>query len=105
VSINVQNAVSHAREAAQRGAFDAMIDIGPRHAAGAIDPYEFSAWTLISASTQLQGCGRNGCSVSWMKANTLTLNSTHISPTARVLAEKLWQSYGAQIERDFRCSP
>ena len=44
IEADIPSAVTHAREAAQRGSFDAMIEIGPQLQASQIDPDEVAAW-------------------------------------------------------------
>jgi len=81
VDADADAAVKHAREAAQRGAIDAMLTIGPHLPAGEISPDEVMAWGLVQTSLQQRGCGGNGF-VREMKSN---------SSQARTLAEKYWQ--------------
>ncbi|HSZ09223.1 MAG TPA: hypothetical protein VK794_11865 [Steroidobacteraceae bacterium] len=103
VAVDVAAAITHAREAAQRGAIDAVLAIGPNLPAGQISPDEVTAWGLVQASLQQQGCGGNGFSVRTMKSITGTLNANNISAQARVLAERYWQEYGAQMLANIGC--
>jgi hypothetical protein len=105
VTVNVDAAILHAREAAQRGAIDAMLSIGPHLPAGQLNPDEVMAWGLVQASLQQQGCGGSGFSVRTVKSITSTLNANNISAQARVLAEQYWQEYGVQIMSSIGCSP
>jgi TPR repeat protein len=56
ITADVASAITHAREAAQRGAIDAMIAIGPHLSQSQIDPDEVAAWRLVEASLEQQGC-------------------------------------------------
>jgi hypothetical protein len=105
VAVNVDAAIIHAREGAQRGAIDAMLAIGPHLPAGQLSPDEVMAWGLVQASLQQEGCGGGGFSVGTMKRITSTLNANNISAQARVLAEQYWQEYGAQMMSGIGCSP
>lgn len=100
VPVDVDAAIKHAREAAQRGAIDAMLTIGPQLPAGQISPDEVTAWGLVQASLQQRGCGGNGFSVREMNGIVSTLNAKNISANARTLAEQYWQEYGAQMMRN-----
>jgi TPR repeat protein len=104
VAVDVNAAITHAREAAQRGAIDAMLTIGPRLPAGQLDPNEVAAWGLIQASLQQAGCGGNGFSVREMKSISNTLNANNISAQAHTLAEQYWQDYGAQMMSNIGCA-
>jgi hypothetical protein len=104
VAIDIPAAVSHAREAAQRGAFDAMIEIGPLLQASMIDPAEVAAWNLVAVMLAQQGCSAGYFSAQWMTAATNTLTSNSISDKARTLANRYWQEFGAQIIANIGCS-
>jgi hypothetical protein len=103
VAIDTPSAVAHAREAAQRGSIDALIQIGPHLPAGQIDPNDVSAWSLINASLQQQGCGGNGLNVASMKSTTAMLTSINITPEAHALADRYWERYGSQILSNRGC--
>ncbi len=103
VTPDLPSAVTHAREAAQRGRVEAMVDIGAHLAASQVDPDEVSAWKLIGASLAQQGCAGNGFSVRDMKAAAETLGSSSVSARARTRAEQYWQRYGAQIQGYLGC--
>jgi TPR repeat protein len=103
VAVDVDAAITHAREAAQRGAIDAMLAIGPHLPAGQISPDEVAAWGLVQASLQQQGCGGSGFSVRTLKSITSTLNANNISAQAHALAEQYWQEYGAQMMANIGC--
>jgi TPR repeat protein len=105
VTPDISSAVTHAREAAEKGSIDAMISIGPHLPASQIDPNEVAAWNLLNASLQLQGCEGSGISVQWMKKATTTLASTSITPQARALADQYWQTFGTQIMTNLGCTP
>jgi hypothetical protein len=104
VSPDLNQAVTHAREAAQRGSIDGMIEIGPHLPPAQIDPDEIAAWSIVRASLTLQGCNTGGFSVREMKATTAILSATNISANARRLAEQYWQQYGPQIMANLACS-
>jgi hypothetical protein len=101
--IDVASAIEHARDAAQRGSMDSLIDIAPHLQESQIDPDAASAWTVIRASLQQQGCGSNGFRVDWLQQNAATLTSNRITPQVRALAEQYWQAYGAQIRSGLGC--
>lgn len=103
VPIDVDTALTHAREAAQRGSIDGIIDIGPHLPAGQINPDEVTAWSIIHASLALQGCESNGFSVREMKNNTAVLSSPNITDNARQLANQYWQQFGTQIRTNLSC--
>jgi hypothetical protein len=105
VTANAESAISHAREAAERGSIDALITIGPHMPISVIDPDEVSAWTLVQTGLQQQGCVGQGFDVRSMKSMTSTLNAATITPNARSLADQYWQEYGAQIRSNLGCTP
>jgi TPR repeat protein len=104
VAVDVNAAIKHAREAAQRGSPDAILSIGPHLPAGQLDPNEVTAWSLVQASLQQRGCGGNGFSVREMKSISSTLSANNISAKARELAEQYWQEYGAQMMANIGCT-
>jgi TPR repeat protein len=104
VSVDLDAAIKHAREAAQRGSPDAIVYIGPHVPAGQMDPNEVTAWGLVLASLEQRGCGGDGFSVREMKSIASTLNANNISAQARVLAEQYWQNYGAQMMTNIGCA-
>jgi hypothetical protein len=103
VAMDVNAAIRHAREAAQRGSPDAILSIGPHLPAGQLDPNEVAAWSLVQASLQQRGCGGNGFSVREMKSISSTLNANNVSAEARALAEQYWQEYGSQMMSNIGC--
>jgi len=103
VAVDVNAAIKHAREAAQRGSPDAILSIGPHLPAGQLDPNEVAAWSLVQASLQQRGCGGNGFSVREMKSISSTLNANNVSAEAHALAEQYWQKYGAQMMSNIGC--
>jgi TPR repeat protein len=105
VEADIPSAVAHAREAAQRGSFDAMIDIGPQLQASQIDPNEVAAWNLVGAMLTQQGCSHGGLNVQWVTAATNTLTSSRVSDKAKALADQYWQQYGAQMMSNIGCAP
>jgi TPR repeat protein len=105
VAVDVDAAIRHAREAAQKGAIAARLTIRPQVAAGLLSPDEVKAWGLVQASLLQRGCGGNGFSVREMKSISSTLNGNNISAQARVLAEQYWQEYGAQMMANIGCTP
>jgi hypothetical protein len=104
VAVDVNAAIKHAREAAQRGSPDAILSIGPHLPAGQLDPNEVAAWSLVQASLQQRGCGGNGFSVREMKNISSTLNANNVSAEARALAEQYWQEYGTQMMSNIGCA-
>jgi TPR repeat protein len=100
---DISSAVSHAREAAQRGSYDAMLEIGPQLQASQIDPDEVAAWNLVYAFLEQSGCAGQLISVRLMKSVSYTLHSPAIATNARTLAEKYWQDYGSQILFNLGC--
>jgi TPR repeat protein len=105
VTPNLASAISHAREAAERGSIDALISIGTHVPISVIDPDEVSAWALVQAGLRQQGCVGSGFDVRSMKSITSTLDAPAIRPTARSLADRYWKEYGAQIRSNLGCTP
>ena len=105
VEADIPSAVAHAREAAQRGSFDAMIQIGPKLQASQIDPNEVQAWNLVGTMLAQQGCSGDGLSVQGMTSWTSTLASKTTPDKARSLAEQYWQDYGQQMMSNIGCTP
>jgi len=105
IATDLASAVSHAREAAQRGSIDAIITIGPRMQESLINPDEVSAWKLIRGSLAQQGCISNGINIMWMRDIESMLSSADISANARALADQYWQTYGARILANLGCNP
>jgi len=103
VTPDLDAALTHAREAAQRGSIDGLLAIGPHLAASQMEPDEVTAWTVVHASLQLNGCDGNGFSVQWMQQTTAGLAAANISAGARALAEAYWQQYGAQMRSNLGC--
>jgi TPR repeat protein len=104
IAADVDSAIAHAREAAQRGVIDAMIAIGPHLSQSQIDPDEVSAWQLVEASLEQQGCaGYTGISLQWMTSVAATLNSSTITNDAKTLANQYWQEYGEQMFQNLGC--
>jgi hypothetical protein len=105
IEADVPSAVAHAREAAQKGRFDAIIQIGLQLRASQMDPDEVAAWNLTGAMLSQQGCSYGGLSAQWMASATSTLTSNDTSDKARSLAEHYWQEYGAQMMASIGCTP
>jgi hypothetical protein len=103
IAINIPAAVSHAREAAQRGAFDAMLEIGPQLQASMIDPDEALAWNLVATMLAQQGCTFGAFSLQWIAAATNTLATEKAFDKVRDLANQYWQQYGSQIMSNIGC--
>jgi TPR repeat protein len=103
VAVDVEAAIKHAREAAQRGSPDAMVYIGPHVPAGQLDPNEVTAWGLVQASLEQRGCGGDVFSIRSLTRIVNTLNAKNISAQARALAEQYWQEYGAQMMANLGC--
>jgi hypothetical protein len=104
ITPDIALAVSHARDAAEKGSIDAMIGIGPHLSASQIDPDEVAAWKLVNASLQQQGCAGNGFSVRWMNSTTNTLASSSISARARTIADQYWRDHGPQMKGNLGCT-
>jgi hypothetical protein len=104
IAADIPSAVAHAREAAQRGALDAMIQIGPQLQASQIDPNEVAAWNLVGAMLAQQGCSYGGLSVQWLKNSNATLTSNRMSANAKALADQYWRDFGAQMMGNIGCA-
>jgi hypothetical protein len=104
IASDIPAAVAHAREAAQRGNFDAMNQIGPQLQASQIDPAEVAAWSLVGAILAQQGCSYGAPTVRWIQASASTLTSKSISDKAKNLAEQYWRNYGTQMMSDIGCA-
>jgi hypothetical protein len=102
--VDVPSAITHAREAAERGTIDALLSMGPHLSASQMDPDELSAWNVVHASLQQQGCIGNGFSVQSMKVITGTLASSSITDRTRALADQYWRDYGPQIMSSLGCT-
>lgn len=105
VTADIDSAITHSRKAAERGSIDALLSIGPHLSAGQMDPDEVSAWSLMHASLEQQGCAGNGFSVESMKSTIATLTSNSITDEARILANQYWQDYAGQIMSSVGCTP
>jgi TPR repeat protein len=105
IEADIPSAVAHAREAAQRGSFDAMIEIGPKLQASQIDPNEVAAWNLVGAMLAQQGCSNGGgLTVQGLSLWTNTLTSKTVSTKARSLAEEYWRDYASQMMSNIGCA-
>jgi hypothetical protein len=104
ITPDIASAVTHARDAAEKGSIDAMIAIGPHLSASQIAPDEVTAWKLVNASLQQRGCVGNGFSVQWMKDTTAALASPGISANARTLVDQYWRDYGSQMMANLGCT-
>src|SRR5580698_10756966 len=105
IAADIPSAVAHAREAAQRGSFDAIMQIGPQLQADLMDPDEVTAWNLAGAMLSQQGCSYGGLTVQWMTSATSALTSNSISDKAKALADQYWRNYGAQMMANIGCAP
>jgi hypothetical protein len=105
IAIDIPAAVSHAREAAHRGALEAMIEIGPQLQGSMIDPNEVAAWNLVGTMLAQQGCSYGPFSGQLIAAATNTLTSKKSYDKVRSLAEQYWRDYGAQIMGNIGCTP
>lgn len=103
IDLNIASAVTHAREAAQRGSSEAMLEIGPQLQASQIDADEVSAWILVYAALAQQGCVARAIDAQLRRSVSFTLNSSSTASSAKTLAEKYWQDYGAQILSNLGC--
>ena len=104
IPVDIDAAITLAREAAQEGYFGAVLEIGPHLPAGQMDPDEVEAWALIRASVQQKGCTGPLIAVSTLQNITGTLNAVTITPQARALAEQYWSDYGPRIMTSLGCS-
>ena len=104
IEADMPSAVAHTREAAQRGSFDAIIQIGPQLQPGLMDPNEVTAWNLAGAMLSQQGCSYGGLTAQWMTSATSALTSDGTSDKARALAAQYWQNYGAQMMANIGCA-
>lgn len=105
ITQDIASAVTHAREAAERGTIDAMLQIGPQLPESQIDPDEVSAWGLVYAALEQAGCTGMGFSVGLIRSASATLNSPTITINARTLADEYWQRYGEQMVTKVGCGP
>jgi hypothetical protein len=103
IDLNISSAVTHAREAAQRGSFEAMLEIGPQLQASQTNADEVSAWILVYAALAQQGCGQ-AIDAQLRRSVSFTLSSTSTASNAKSLAENYWQDYGPQILSILGCS-
>lgn len=104
VAVDMEAAIKHAREAAQRGSPDAIVYFGPHVPAGQLDPNEVAAWGLVQASLEQRGCGGDVFSIGSLTRIANTLNAKNISARARALAEQYWQEFGAQMMSNIGCA-
>jgi hypothetical protein len=103
IETDIPSAVAHAREAAQQGSFDAVLQIGPQLQASQMDADEVTAWNLVGAMLSQQGCSYGGLAVQWMASATSALTSNSVSGKAKALANQYWQQYGAQMMANVGC--
>jgi hypothetical protein len=103
IPVDIAAAVVDARNAAQRGSLDAILEIEPQLQASQIDPDEVEAWNLISASLQMQGYAGGALDARLLKSASSTLSSPIASAKARKLADQYWQEYGAQMLANLGC--
>jgi TPR repeat protein len=104
IAIDIPAAVTHAREAAQRGAFETLLEIEPQLQASEIDPDEVEAWTLINAALELQGEVGGVMNIAMMKSASRVLDSPSITSHARTLADQYWRQYQGQILSNLGCA-
>jgi TPR repeat protein len=104
IAIDIPAAVSHAREAAQRGALEAIIEIGPQLQASMIDPNEVVAWNLVGTMLAQQGCSYGAFSPQLVTAATDAMTWKKSFDKARSLAEQYWHEYGGQIMANIGCT-
>jgi len=104
IASDIPSAVAHAREAAERGSFGAIFQIGPQLQASQMDPDEVAAWNLAGAMLSQQGCSYGGLTVQWMTSATSSLTSNDTSDRAKSLAEQYWRAYGAQMMASVGCA-
>jgi hypothetical protein len=96
-------ALTHARDAAQKGDVDAIIALGPYLSAGQVSPEEIAAWSLVHALLQQSGCSVSSMSVEWMKSTTATLSASNISSNTLSLANRFWREFGTQMKANLGC--
>jgi hypothetical protein len=104
IASDIPSAVTHARDAAQIGSFDAIMRIGPHLQASQIDPDEMAAWNLVYASLEQQGCASQALNAAMMKSASHTLNSPTTTANAKSLADKYWLDYGTQMLSNLGCA-
>jgi hypothetical protein len=104
IDLNIPSAVTHAREAAQRGSFDAMLEIGPQLQASQIGADQVAAWILVYAALAQQGCVDHAINAQSRRSVSFTLNSSGTASSAKSLAENYWQDYAAQILSNLGCT-
>lgn len=103
VAIDPQAAIRDARQAAARGSLGAILMIGPRAQESLIDPVEVSAWRVIQASLEQQGCSTSGIYWNSMNRFDTELDSHNASPPVKALADRYWSAYGAQMMANLGC--
>ncbi len=103
VAVNPARAIRDARRAAERGSIDAILTIGPKAQQSLINPDEVSAWRLLHASLEQQGCISPGINLLWMDDIQSTLRTDSVTPHARTLARRYWREYGGQIIANLDC--
>jgi len=97
-------ALTHALEAARRGAIDAIIAIGPQLPAGQISQDELAAWTYVHALLQRNGCSVGLLNAAWVTGVSATLSAADTPARALTLANQYWQSYGSQMMGNLGCA-
>jgi hypothetical protein len=100
VEVDIPSAVNHAREAAERGSVEAIIEIGPRLQASEIDANEVFAWKAVGAALQQHGCNIDNFNVRSMQSTSAVRPS---NLRAQELAERYWKQYGSQIMANLGC--
>lgn len=103
IEADIPSAVIHARDAAQHGSFDAIIQIGPQLQESQMDPDEVTAWNLTGAVLSQEGCSYGGLTVQWMTSAMSALKSNSTSDKAKALAERFWQNYATQMMSEIGC--
>ena len=104
IEADIPAAVVHAREAAQRGNFDAISEIGPKLQASQIAPDEVQAWSLVAAMLAQQGCSSNSLTVQRMTSWMSALSPKTLSDRAKPMADDYWREYGSQMMSNIGCT-
>lgn len=104
VAPDVSAAVAHARDAANKGTVEALLQLGPHLSTGQVSADEITAWKLIEASLQQSGCATSPLNVEWMKSNSAVLSGAEVSPGALKLATQIWEDHGRQMQSDLGCT-
>jgi hypothetical protein len=103
IPVDVPAAVTHAREAGERGVFDTLLEIGPQLQASQLDPDEVAAWSLIRARLEMQGYAGHTLNVPLVQSASSMLNSPTVTSHAKALTDLYWHTFGAQMLENLGC--